>query len=198
MATNVLVIPEDFRWDQYVLRPIIKRMFASLGVRARVEVCCNPLLGGVREAMKWARIEPLLARYRGMTQIFLLIVDRDCDENRRAGLDQLESRAAEFLADSGNVFLAENAWQEVEVWVLAGLKDLPGDWSWREVRAECHPKEVYYDALARQRGLFGAPHDGRNVLAPEAAGRFARIRKLCPEDVGRLEQRIRKALKDLP
>ncbi len=196
MATNVLVIPEDFRQDQYVLKPIMEKMFASIGVQARVQVCRDPLLGGVGEAMKWARIEELLARYRGMIQVFLLIVDRDCDENRRAGLDQLESRAAEFLADSAKTFLAENAWQEVEVWVLAGLKDLPGDWAWKEVRTECHPKEVYYETLARQRGLLEAPYEGRDVLAREASGNFARIRRLCPEDVARLGQRVREALKD--
>ena len=32
-------------------------------------------------------------------------------------------------------FLAENAWEEIEAWVLAGL-NLPSDWSWAEVRAE--------------------------------------------------------------
>jgi|GEM_PF-4902137 len=34
MSTNVLVIPEDFRTDQYVLKPIIARMMANIGVRA--------------------------------------------------------------------------------------------------------------------------------------------------------------------
>ena len=32
---NVLVIPEDFRVDQYILRPIISAMMANLGERGR-------------------------------------------------------------------------------------------------------------------------------------------------------------------
>jgi hypothetical protein len=33
---NVLVIPEDFRKDQYVLKPILRKMMQSLGSKARV------------------------------------------------------------------------------------------------------------------------------------------------------------------
>ncbi len=50
---NVLVIPEDFRKDQYVLKPIIQKMMQAIGLSARVEVCRDPLLGGVGEALKW-------------------------------------------------------------------------------------------------------------------------------------------------
>nr|MCU0671308.1 hypothetical protein [Myxococcota bacterium] len=84
MAVNVLVIPEDFRRDQYVLKPLAEAMFARQGVKARVQVCRDPLLGGVGEAMKRERLAEILERYRGMTRVFLLIVDRDCDKNRRA------------------------------------------------------------------------------------------------------------------
>jgi len=52
MSTNVLVIPEDFRTDQYVLKPIIERMMANIGVRACVRVCMAPKLGGLGEALK--------------------------------------------------------------------------------------------------------------------------------------------------
>lgn len=31
---NVLVIPEDFRKDQYVLKPIVAAMLGSIGVNA--------------------------------------------------------------------------------------------------------------------------------------------------------------------
>jgi hypothetical protein len=33
---NVLVIPEDFRKDQYVPKPILRKMMQSLGSKARV------------------------------------------------------------------------------------------------------------------------------------------------------------------
>jgi hypothetical protein len=191
---NVLVIPEDFRKDQYVLKPIIRKMMQSLGWSARVEVCRDPLLGGVSEALKWERLADILDRYRGMVRLFLLVVDRDCVDGRRSVLDGLEQRAAEALSGSDRIFLAEAAKEEVEVWVLAGMTDLPKKWKWAEVREECHPKERFYEPYAKQRGLLEAPYEGRERLAREATAHYGRIRQLCPEDVGALESRIRSAL----
>ena len=128
---NVLVIPEDFRKDQYILKPLFERLLASLGRRrAKVRVCQDPLLGGVGEALKRERIAEIVARYEGMTHVFVLCIDRDGDEGRRQRLDGLE---AEF--GDGRTFVAENAWEELETWVLAGL-DLRRDWNWADVRAE--------------------------------------------------------------
>jgi len=194
VSVNVLVIPEDFRKDQYVLKPIVEAMMAKIRVRARVMVCTDPLLGGVGEALKWERLDEIIEMYRGMTRLFLLLVDRDCDDSRVARLRVLEQQAAAVLAGSGRVFLAEHAWQEVEAWVLAGMQDLPGDWSWKDVRADCHPKESFYNEYARRRGVLDNPYEGRDVLAREAARNYQRIRKLCPEDIATLEKRIRQAL----
>jgi hypothetical protein len=191
---NVLVIPEDFRKDQYVLKPILRKMMQSLGSKARVEVCRDPLLGGVGEALKWERLAEILDRYRGMVRLFLLVVDRDCVDGRRSALDHLEQRAAEFFSGTDRTFLAEAAQEEVEVWVLAGMNDLPKKWAWTEVREECHSKERFYEPYAKQRGLLEAPYEGRERLAKEAAGNYGRIRQLCPEDVGALESRVRSAL----
>ena len=52
---NILVIPEDFRKDQYILKPLVSRLFWHLGApNPRVEVCRDPLLGGIGEALKTA------------------------------------------------------------------------------------------------------------------------------------------------
>lgn len=195
MSVNVLVIPEDFRKDQYVLKPIVESMMDKIGVRARVVVCPEPLLQGVGEALKWERLAEIIEMHRGMTRLFLLIVDRDCEDRRAARLRTLEQQAATALAGSGRVFLAEQAWQEAEVWVLAGMQDLPGNWSWKDVRADCHPKERYYNEYARRRAVLDSPYEGRDRLAREAARNYQRIRKLCPEDVAALEDRIRQALR---
>jgi len=57
---NVLVIPEDFRKDQYMLRPIVQAMMQSLGAStARVEVCRDPLLRGISQALRWEQIRQL-------------------------------------------------------------------------------------------------------------------------------------------
>ncbi len=186
---KVLIIPEDFRKDQDVLKPIVEAMLAAVGKpRAIVRVCQDPLLGGIDQAMRWARIEEILDIYKGTFQLFLLIVDRDGNEGRRAGLDKLESRAAAKLAAS-RVFMAENAWQEVEVWALAGQK-LPAGWSWKEIRSELHPKERFFLPFAEMRGLSNEPGQGRKTLARESAANYRRVRTICSEDVASLEVRL--------
>lgn len=60
---RVLVIPEDFRKDQYMLKPIIGAIMAKLGKpRAKVMICQDPLLGGVTEALKWENIKNILPK----------------------------------------------------------------------------------------------------------------------------------------
>ena len=186
---NVLIIPEDFRKDQYVLKPIIERMFAEIGKpRANVQMCFDPLLGGIDQAMRWERIAEVLDMYRGMVQIFLLLVDRDGISTRRQALDVLETKAREMLGE-GRVLLGENAWQEIEVWALAG-PDLPKGWSWQAIRAEAHPKERYFAPLAEQRGLTDEPGEGRSTMGREAAANYKRVRSRCQEDAVNLETRL--------
>ena len=64
---NVLIIPEDFRYDQYILRPLFQRLFRSLDRRATVTVLTDPLLGGVDEALKSERLAEVVEQYDGMT-----------------------------------------------------------------------------------------------------------------------------------
>lgn len=145
---NVLVIPEDFRKDQYMLKPIIAAMMKELGKpNAKVRVCQDPLLGGVSEALKWERIEEIINRYKGMVSLFLLCVDRDGREGRKGVLENIEQQAANILTP-GRLLLGENAWQEIEVWVLAG-HNLPADWNWQDIRSEVNPKEIYFLPFAR-------------------------------------------------
>lgn len=77
---TVLVVPEDFRKDQFILKPLLSRLLASLGKpRATVRVCQDPLLGGVGEALKSERIAEIVDRYGGRVQVILLCIDRDGD-----------------------------------------------------------------------------------------------------------------------
>lgn len=175
-----------------MLKPIIAAMLDWIGVAARVEVCQDPLLGGVTETLKWERIKDIIEQYSWKVQMFLLCVDRDSDPHRRSALDSLERKAAQVLPASKHL-LAENAWQEIEVWVLAG-HNLPNQWKWTAIRAEREAKETYYLPFAKSRGMADTPGEGRRRLAKEAAQRYSRVRQLCPEDVGMLEERIRAQL----
>lgn len=186
---NVLVIPEDFRKDQYILKPLFNNLFQRLGVRSmQVNICVDPLLGGSGEALKPERISEIVKENAAMRDIIILCVDRDGVTGRRQSLDNIEAEIRTQFGDSIH-FLAENAWEELETWVLAGL-DLPGNWRWRDVRAEVHVKEQYFEPLAVQRGLFNTPDGGRKILGDEASRRINAIRQKCPEDFGRLARRL--------
>ena len=89
---RVLIIPEDFRKDQYILKPLFSRLLGSIGASSvRVEVCRDHLMGGVGEALKSERLTEVVEQHRGMTDIFILCVDRDGEVGRRQRLDQLET-----------------------------------------------------------------------------------------------------------
>lgn len=186
---NILIIPEDFRYDQYILKPLFYRLVRSFGRRsAHVLVCRDPLLGGFGEALKSERIGEIVEKYEGMVDVFILCVDRDGNLGRRQRLDQIET---EF--GHSPPFLAENAWEEIETWVLAGL-DLPRAWRWADVRAEVHVKETYFEPLADQRGVLESPDGGRQVLGEEASRRLNAIRRKCPDDFDALARRLEEAV----
>lgn len=190
---RVLVIPEDSRRDKDILKPLLESLFKSIGKpRARVQVCENPVLGGVVEALKSERITEIVRDNEGMTDIFILCVDRDGNAGRRQRLNDLEG---EFGAK--RTFFAENAWEELETWVLAGL-DLPSAWNWQTVRVEVQVKETYFELLVNQRGLSQTLGGGRKPLAEEAARRIDTIRQKCREDFDALARRLEAAIQTRP
>jgi len=66
VSTKVFIIPEDFRKDQFILRPLIRCMLKGIGMRAKVDICREPLLAGIGEALKWDRIREILDNNRSM------------------------------------------------------------------------------------------------------------------------------------
>lgn len=183
---NVLIIPEDFRKDQYILKPLFSRLFQAIGrPRVSVEICRAPLLGGVGEALKSERITEVVRKHGGMTDVFILCIDRDGDTNRRQRLDRIESE----FTDDRRMFFAEHAWEELETWVLAGL-NLPNEWRWTDVRAEVSVKERYFEPLAVRRNVADDRDGGRKALGEEAARNIPAIRQKCLEDFDALAQRL--------
>lgn len=188
---KVLIVPEDSRNDQYILKPLFERLFASFSrPNTTVVVCGDPVLRGVSEALKEDRLADIIRRYR-VFDIIILCVDRDGVATRRQRLDQLEAKFA-----TGRIFVAVNAWEELETWLLAGL-DLPKDWAWADIRAEISVKERYFEPFARLRGLTDRPGGGRQDLGKEAARRLPSIRRKCREDFGELANRLRMVVKSV-
>lgn len=186
---NVLVISENGDQDQFILKPILKAMLQELGVPKVIINMPSRRVKGVEEALEWESIKEVIEEFSWLVDLFLLCVDRDGNENRKKRLNEREKQAAEILAAEKG-FFAENAWQEIEVWVLAGHNDLPPKWKWQEIRDEPNPKKLYFIPYAQQRGLLNERSQGRKTLSQEAARHYPRLRQLCPEDIGNLETRL--------
>ncbi|NTW01908.1 MAG: hypothetical protein HGA19_11565 [Oscillochloris sp.] len=191
---RVLIIAEDPTQDYLILEPVITAMLRSIGRAATIRICRDPHFQGVNTVLKKESLEAILRRYQGMVDLFLLCVDRDGEEGRRAQLDAREQHCSELLAGQRRTLIAEHAWQEVEVWALAGCLDLPNDWSWKAIRAERDPKEAYFDPYVQMRSLANTPGTGRQTLGRQAGQRYDRLRQICPEDIVALEERVREWL----
>lgn len=189
MSFNVLVIPEDFTKDEHILKPLVERILEDCGKKPTVEVCRDPNFQGVHAALKLESLRrEVIPRYP-MVHLFLLFVDRDGKPGRKQRTDEIETTLSDELKPNAKRFLAEVAWQEVEVFILAGL-DLPADWRWADIRADADVKDTFFKQLVALRSTSKYPHEGRKKLMAESISNWQRIKSRCPEDVGALITRV--------
>ncbi|MEK6324591.1 MAG: hypothetical protein AABN33_23360 [Acidobacteriota bacterium] len=181
MSFNVLVIPEDFTKDEPVLKPLVERILKECGRKPTVEVCTDPNFQGVHAALKLESLRKVILLYP-MVDLFVLIVDRDGQPGRKQSTDEIETTLSAELKPKAKRFLAEVAWQEAEVFILAGL-ELPADWRWADIRADANVKDTFFKKLVALRGTSKHPHEGRKKLMAESIKNWQRIRSRCPEDV---------------
>jgi hypothetical protein len=190
MSCNVLVIPEDPTKDQYVLKPLLQRMCEEAGLKATVEICTDPNFHGITGAMNSDRLErEVIARYP-MVKLFLLIVDRDGNSNRDDAAHNLQTELNDSLRDKGKRFFVTLAWQEVEIFILAG-HNLGGIGEWRESRNDPDVKNTYFKTLVTREKTSDYPYEGRKKLMAAAITNFKRILTLCPEDADQLLGQLR-------
>jgi hypothetical protein len=185
---NIVVIPEDESNDRFILKPILEAMFQKLGKSyARVEIA-RPDPTGWEGVKQWKQLSEILDNFP-LAHLFILCVDRDGHQQRRQILNSLERRANEKLRLPRR-FFAEHAWQEIEIWALAGIRwALKRQWTWEAVRNERDSKEHYFEPISASRGLLGEVGGGRKTLGSEAARNYPKIIQNCPE-VRDLEERI--------
>jgi hypothetical protein len=170
------VISEDHTLDEYIVRPVVEQVFAGLGQRCRVTMVNNPRLRGVAQALDPDTLVRVLANYP-MADVFLTIVDRDCDPNREMGRLANQLQAA---ADAGRTMFGCLAVEEVEVWALALHRDeLAAEWD--QVRSDCHPKENYFEPLARRKKWHTGPGKGRKAAMKELRSKWDSLKHFCPE-----------------
>lgn len=115
--------------------------------------------------------------------LFLLVVDRDCD--RMGNSTKAQARQREHAAK----LLATLAWQEVEAWALAPHRnDLGAGWS--AVRAECDPKERYFDPFIGAMGWLETVGKGRKRAMRNLGAAWTGVLSVCPE-MAELKQAVR-------
>ncbi len=178
---KVLIIPEDPALDSHVLKPVVERIFAELGRVARVDVLTDPHLRGVAQALDADTVRQIVEDNR-MVDLFLLMVDRDCDRDGNV------AKAAGRVSAHAGKLLACLAEQEVEVWPLALHRDDVGA-PWREVHAHCDPKEAYWDPFVAKKRWLGEVGKGRKRAMRELGAGWSGLLKLCPE-IARLQDDI--------
>jgi hypothetical protein len=192
---KVRIIPEDFPHDSLILKPIFKAMFAYLA-KPNVQIDVHsPRVSGWDAVKKIDHIQEIIDQFP-MVELFLLCVDRDGNGQRRAILDKLEAKTRDLLHPP-RLLLAEHAWQEIEVWALAGIEwKLKPTWFWNKIRNERDPKEHFFEPIVQARGLLSSPGRGRATLGEEAAQNYAKVRQNCSE-IQALESRIKQGLESV-
>lgn len=191
---NVLVIPEDAKYDRHMLQPILERMITSwLKIPANVDVMDKMKLGSLSQATARETLRRVINQYR-MVDLFILCIDQD-DRSDDAVADQIadiEDDVRAHLDERGrrdDAFFPIVAKREIEAWVLVGC-DEPGDWTYTEIRNEPQVKERYFEPYADQRDVDEGQFGGRRPLGEEAARNYRTIRQHCDE-LQALEEKIR-------
>jgi hypothetical protein len=179
---KVLIIPEDQELDRYIVQPVIESLFADLEIKARIQVLPEPRLRGAGDALDKETIREIVDS-NPMVDLFLLIVDADCDRKGNAAqARQRESEHSEKL-------IACVALQEAEVWLLALHKDQLDTRHFQEVQVECDPKERWAEPLLEKLGSAGPGH-GRKAAMRALKGNYRSLRDTCTE-LRDLQERIK-------
>lgn len=182
---RVLIILEDPTLDQHVCKPIVERIFQDLGRPARVDVLTDPHIKGVAQALDAKTIDGIIEDNK-MIDLFVLALDRDCD---RLGTS---AKAAARRAEHPTQLVTVLACQETEVWALAPHRDELGV-GWREVTADCDPKERYFDPFIKAKGWLETVGKGRKRAMRDMGKAWTGMLTVCPE-IARLRDDIRALL----
>lgn len=89
---KVLITPEDQEHDRYVVKPVVEALFNDLDLAARIEVLPEPRLRGADDALDPQIVEGIL-RENPMIDLFLLVIDNDCDRRGNGGKARALSRS---------------------------------------------------------------------------------------------------------
>jgi hypothetical protein len=178
---KVMVIPEDPTRDQYILKPVMERIFLDLGRKARVQVLSNPRLRGVAQALDAATGARVVAMYP-MIDLLCIMVDRDGEAERRP----IEARMRE--EEHPDRLMVCLAVEEVEVWMLAVHRERL-DTPWQDIRSERDPKERFAEPFLATHAPKLSPGAGRAWAMRDLSSKWRGVLTICPE-LEELKQRL--------
>ena len=175
---DVMIVPEDPRLDQYLLKPIVECLFQDLDVSANIRVLQEPRMRGVSQALDPDIIQNDVVDLYPMVDLFLVIVDRDCDrESNEARAQTLQERSDVDLL----VCLAQ---EEVEAWMLylhrEELHEHLGV-GFSDVRDSCDPKDEFADPLLQSMEWTTKVGRGRKRAMRELGESWQGLVQVCDE-----------------
>ena len=112
---KVVVITEDHTLNQYIAKPVVEEIFRECGKSPRITVVNNLRIRGWQQALDQDTIHKIFENIAA-ADLFLLIIDRDCDENRESGIVAARLADAELM---GKTMFACLTMEEVEIWALS-------------------------------------------------------------------------------
>lgn len=187
---KVLIIPEDPTHDQFVLKPVVERLFEDLERPANIEMLTDPHMTGIDEALDPAVIQHEVVDIYPMYDLFVVIVDRDCNEmSNEQRAQTLEQRIDGQLV----VCLAR---EEVEAWMLYLLRNqlhqhLGAGYS--DVRNSCDPKDDFAIPLLRRLGWTTKVGNGRKKAMRHLGQHWQGLKSVCDE-LREFEDELRRQL----
>lgn len=192
MSLRISIACEDHTLDQYIIKPVIRNLFADLGrPRARVEMITSPRLQGFSTLKQNA--SALLDRYGTISDLVLFVMDADGKDGASGRPDRRKEfeemiRTHEY-SDKSLVIAAQ---QELEVWSLWGCRNDLGA-TWAEVRSERDPKELYFEPLVTSADRRTPGAGRQRLISLSLKEGWRSFIHGCPE-VQWLEQEIRHKL----
>lgn len=168
---KVLIIPEDPTRDQFILKPIVERIFKDIGRSARIEVLQDPHLRSVNQALNKDLLRGIVED-NPMVDLFLLMLDNDCNAYNA------DAKARDRCQELARLTYCL-AIEEVEVWMLALHSEFRS--AWRQVRLDCHPKESYCQPFLARQGWNLDVGGGYKRAMRDLGKNWASLLQLCPE-----------------
>ncbi|MGQ0719565.1 MAG: hypothetical protein ACT4NP_20065 [Pseudonocardiales bacterium] len=193
MSLRVFVACEDHTHDQYILKPVLECLLASIGrARAQVKIITAPRMRGI-DALK-SNACSILTLYGPLSDAVIFAFDADGLD----GKDGRRDRKSSFIsllkgcANHADKAIVVAARQELEVWALWGNRSNLTV-SWQAVRSEQHPKELFFDTLTNTAD-WRKPGKGRSRLIQDSLSTGWQSLKQGCEELQELEEELVKLL----